>query len=212
MAVTAVKEKLVKVQWLGVTSDLWTSISQHAYLSLTAHCVNEAGGLETCLLDCVELADDDHAAADIAREMDNKFAFWGLKAEDGSLKVHAGVCDNGQNTVNALTDHLKIPLEIGCVSHTVNLCDDEGFKMQSPEIYVLQLTVVILSIRVETFVRYERCLVVRACQMGLAQGRSIIDQSNPSEKLPWYTMVLPLYTIVYYGTARLQHGTTMVVP
>jgi len=66
--------------------------------------VNEAGGLETCLLDCVELADDDHAAADIAREMDNKFAFWGLKAEDGSLKVHARVCDNGQDTVNALTD------------------------------------------------------------------------------------------------------------
>ena len=28
-----------------------------------------------------------------------------MKAEDGSLKVHAGVCDYGQIMINAMTDH-----------------------------------------------------------------------------------------------------------
>ena len=57
---------------------------------------DDAGTLETTLLDCAELAADEHAAKDIASEMDRRFAFWGLKADDGSLKVHAGVCDNAR--------------------------------------------------------------------------------------------------------------------
>ena len=82
MAVRVVKEKLVKVQWIAITSDLWTSIAQHSYLSLTAHFMSEASRLETCLLDCAELAADEHAAADLAREMNNRFTLWDLKTED----------------------------------------------------------------------------------------------------------------------------------
>jgi len=41
--------------------------------------------------------------------------------------------------VNALTDHLKIPLVIGCLSHTVNLCVDNGFQMQRVSQLVAEL-------------------------------------------------------------------------
>ena len=50
-AVSAVKVKLAKIEWVAITSDLWTSISQHSYLSITAHYVHDdAGTLETTLL------------------------------------------------------------------------------------------------------------------------------------------------------------------
>ena len=121
------KTKLESVRHLAITTDLWTSIAHHAYMGVTGHYVDDAGTLQSCLLDCVELPADEHSAADIASALQDRFEFWGL-VQDGNCKVFAGVCDNGANVMKALCEHLQLPFVLGCFSHTVNLAVESGFK------------------------------------------------------------------------------------
>lgn len=74
------KTKLESVRHLAITTDLWTSIAHHAYMGVTGHYVDDAGTLQSCLLDCVELPADEHSAADIASALQDRFdkihRFW----------------------------------------------------------------------------------------------------------------------------------------
>jgi hypothetical protein len=137
----ALKARLADIRYVAITTDLWTSAARHAYLGITAHFMTADWNLETRLLDCVEQAGDEHSAEDIASAMMDRLQFWGLMGDDGHNKVSAGVSDNGANMVNAIKDHLKLPLHVGCFSHTVNLCVEKGMLFG----FVLFLNVAIQS-------------------------------------------------------------------
>jgi len=127
--VARIQEKLVKAQWINVTTEMWTLASQRTYFGLTAHYLTEDGALQTCLLDSIELSVEENTAKALAEVIEKRFVFWKLKAKDGSLKVYAGVCDNSSNMIKALNDHLKLPLVIGSLTHTINQCIMKAFKM-----------------------------------------------------------------------------------
>ena len=122
---TKLQELLQEVDSVAVTTDLWTSMAHHAYLGITAHFITRAGSLQTRLLDCIEMAADQHTAEDIAELLTERFTYWGL-----DNKVFAAVSDNGQNMVKALRDIMHIPVIIifGCFAHTVNLAVEKGLK------------------------------------------------------------------------------------
>jgi len=120
---TKLQELLQEVDSMAVTTDLWTSMAHHAYLGITAHFITRAGSLQTRLLDCIEMAADQHTAEDIAELLTERFTYWGL-----DNKVFAAVSDNGQNMVKALRDIMHIPVVFGCSAHTVNLAVEKGLK------------------------------------------------------------------------------------
>ena len=55
VAVTRLQAILGCVKSVTITSDLWTSGAQHAYLGVTAHFIDHQCILHACYLDCMEL-------------------------------------------------------------------------------------------------------------------------------------------------------------
>jgi len=81
------------------------------------------------LVDCM-VTGDQHTAADIAPALKTRLQHWRLYDGDVS-RVVAATSNNGRNMVNALgRDGLGISPVIGCVAHTINLCVEDGFKVQ----------------------------------------------------------------------------------
>jgi len=66
---------LEDVDSIAITANLWTSIAHNAYLGVTAHFVTQDCILQTKLLDCIEMAADEHTAKDIAALLTERFTF-----------------------------------------------------------------------------------------------------------------------------------------
>ena len=130
LASSRLQEVLGRVPTVAITVDLWTSQASHSYLGITTHFLDDEWKQVTRLVDCVELPGDQHTAADIASALKSRLQHWCLYDGDVS-RVVAATSDNGRNMINALgSDGLGIPTVIGCVAHTINLCVEEGFKVQ----------------------------------------------------------------------------------
>ena len=118
------------VPTVAITVDLWTSQASHSYLGITTHFLDGDWKQVARLVDCMELPGDQHTAADIALALKTRLQHWRLYDGDVS-RVVAATSDNGRNMVNALgRDGLGISPVIGCVAHTINLCVEDGFKVQ----------------------------------------------------------------------------------
>jgi hypothetical protein len=128
VAIVGLKDKLAGASEVAVTTDLWTSAAQDAYLGLTVHYVTSDGDVVTSLLDCIEMDAAHHTAEDIADMMRDRFSFWGLSIS-GKSKVMAAVADNGSNMVKALNEYLQLPIVIGCFAHTVHLAVMKGMLL-----------------------------------------------------------------------------------
>ena len=101
----------------------------HSYLGITTHFLDGDWKQVARLVDCM-VTGDQHTAADIAPALKTRLQHWRLYDGDVS-RVVAATSDNGRNMVNALgRDGLGISPVIGCVAHTINLCVEDGFKVQ----------------------------------------------------------------------------------
>ena len=119
------KGKVSSAQSFSITTDMWTSLANQAYMSVTAHFINAEFQLESVLLDTREFLEA-HTASNIATELEAVLDEWDLS----SLNIGAVVTDNGSNIVRAVNDLGW--MNFNCFSHTLQLAVIEGTS--TPEI------------------------------------------------------------------------------
>lgn len=119
-----VEKLLEKTEFIGVTTDMWTSTSSDDYLSLTVHFVDENFEYHHLCLECIPFAEVSHTASSIETFITDTMKEWNLLE-----KVVCFMRDNGPNMVAALErstfDHLP------CLAHTFQLVIKDGLLNNS---------------------------------------------------------------------------------
>ena len=111
------------VKYYSGTTDLWTSTSNHPYLSLTIHFINQQWELHSFCLDTVPLFKD-HTGETIADAIQDILLNWGLSVDN----LVATTTDNGSNFVRAFNSVLQWP-RISCFGHNLDLSINKGLKI-----------------------------------------------------------------------------------
>lgn len=112
----AIKTLLHKeCDYYSVTSDIWTSRSTNAYISIMLHYVSEAFDIKTVTLRCAPFSTERHTGEAIAHMIRTSLEEAGLSEE----KLVVYVTDNASNAVKSGRD-LGVN-HFGCIAHTLNL-------------------------------------------------------------------------------------------
>ena len=111
------------VKYYSGTTDLWTSTSNHPYLSLTIHFINQQWELHSFCLDTVPLFKD-HTGETIADAIQDILLNWGLSVDN----LVATTTDNGSNFVRAFNSVLQWP-RISCFGYNLDLSINKGLKI-----------------------------------------------------------------------------------
>ena len=85
------KDALVSVSHLSITTDVWSSIAQDSYISLTCHHVTQDFTQKQLCLHAAPF-NDRHTGEHIGNMMNKCLEEWNL-----SSKIHVVVRDNGNN-------------------------------------------------------------------------------------------------------------------
>ncbi|XP_072400381.1 E3 SUMO-protein ligase ZBED1-like [Diabrotica undecimpunctata] len=101
------------VKYISVTTDIWTSDSNKAYITVTGHFIFKSV-LRAHVLSTRELPGL-HTGENISLMLGDIFKHW--KIEN---KIIAVVSDNGSNIKSAVSNYLQI-FHLPCVAHTLNL-------------------------------------------------------------------------------------------
>lgn len=125
---TEIKEKVIcamnGAKYFAGTTDLWTSTSNHPYLSFTVHIVDQVEWeLRSFCLDTVPLFAD-HTGETIADTIQDILLNWGLNVDN----LIATTTDNGSNFVSAFHNILHWP-RISCFGHNLDLAINKGLKI-----------------------------------------------------------------------------------
>ncbi|XP_059096833.1 zinc finger BED domain-containing protein 4-like [Tigriopus californicus] len=113
--------KLEKVNWVSITTRLWTSVNTASYLALTIHFWDDDSSiLQSFVLDCLRIKGR-HTSLRLEDELRSIL----IKHEVMS-KIVVGVIDNGANIVKALRD-IDIR-QVPCYAHTLNLVAPGSIK------------------------------------------------------------------------------------
>ncbi|XP_050305078.1 E3 SUMO-protein ligase ZBED1-like [Anthonomus grandis grandis] len=115
-----IKAMLCEVNYVSVTTDIWTSDSNIAYVSLTCH-FSYKDKLNSQVLSTDEISGS-HTGENIGHTLKKILNEWGIID-----KVVTIVSDNGSNIKNAVNVHLK-KHNHPCVAHTLNLCVTDSIK------------------------------------------------------------------------------------
>lgn len=111
---TRVSELVKNVDHVAVTTDIWSSDSNKAFLTLTCHFVHN-DEIYNPVLANIEISEA-HTGANLASALSTLFQQWSLQD-----KIVTIISDNGANIKNAINEHLK-KWHHPCVAHTLNLC------------------------------------------------------------------------------------------
>ncbi|XP_072400683.1 E3 SUMO-protein ligase ZBED1-like [Diabrotica undecimpunctata] len=104
---------IIDVKYISVTTDIWTSDSNKAYITVTGHFIFKSV-LRAHVLSTRELPGS-HTGENISLMLGDIFKHW--KIEN---KIIAVVSDNGSNIKSAISNYLQI-FHLPCVAHTLNL-------------------------------------------------------------------------------------------
>jgi len=116
---------LANVDFLALTTDMWTSRANEGYITITCHFVSNNFKLESEILAKRQLLDStNHTASNIAETMKAVLEDWGV-----TNKVVCIVTDNDATMVKAfrLLQYKHLP----CVPHTINLLVQDILKIPS---------------------------------------------------------------------------------
>ncbi|XP_008182397.1 zinc finger BED domain-containing protein 1-like [Acyrthosiphon pisum] len=127
--VSKLKGMLKTVLNVSVTTDMWTSDSNNAYITVTCHFI-----FDDILYSPVATREvhDSHTGEHIAASLSLIFNEW----EIGN-KIVTVVSDNGANIKNAINQHLK-KHQHPCVAHTLNLSVIEAINNNNELSHVIQ--------------------------------------------------------------------------
>ena len=115
------KEKLDGVSSIALTTDCWTCLANHSYMTLTCHIINEEMVLESFVLDTLEMRQS-HTSENLLYEINTRLTDWGIK--DKNLVF---VSDNASDISKALRRLGKYPW-LGCMAHNIHLIVQAGFQ------------------------------------------------------------------------------------
>ena len=117
-----IENQLASVDNCVVTTDLWTSLhQQRAYISLTAHFVNNDFKHQSRCLQTLEIPQD-HDATSLKDVLSSMFHDWKIAG-----KLCGGITDNASNMVNAF--RLLVIDHFPCVAHTLQLSIGKGLNV-----------------------------------------------------------------------------------
>ncbi|XP_055919485.1 E3 SUMO-protein ligase ZBED1-like [Eupeodes corollae] len=121
-------QKLQEIEYIALTSDIWTSDSNKCFISITAHYVEQAK-MKTSVISTSEL-EENHTAENIATKMRKILDEWQIGA-----KVVSIVTDNAASMKKAVSEILNKRNHY-CVAHTLNLavkdCIDKPILEEQP--------------------------------------------------------------------------------
>jgi len=109
------QESIDQAQSVSITTDMWTSSANEAYMGITGHWMDNDFCLNSRCL-AVRPAPGSHTADFIAAELTSMAAEWKL-----NLSTLRAVTDNGANVKKAVS-HLAVEKWRGCFDHTLQLC------------------------------------------------------------------------------------------
>ena len=113
----------------ALTTDMWTSLANKGFITITCHYIYQDWKLNNTLL-ATRITSDRHTGINIARELKK------IADEFGLGGVIALVADNASNMVTAAEEggYTCQP----CVSHTLQLCINDRLKHQSRKQWLLR--------------------------------------------------------------------------
>ena len=116
-------QELLKVDFVGVTTDGWTSRNTESYITITCHFVNDKWDMCNYVLQ-TRIMSQSHTGENLAAELNQAFCEWNIMG-----KVVALVTDNASNMVSC-SQEISLP-RIGCFAHTLNLASQRALKIAS---------------------------------------------------------------------------------
>ncbi|CAK6949708.1 zinc finger BED domain-containing protein 1-like [Scomber scombrus] len=119
--------KMIRGKNLALTTDGWTSIATEAYVTVTAHFINEDWELKDIILKTAE-AQKTHTAENVAVCITNILGEYNVSRQS----VLSITTDNAANYVNAVERHLQVA-NVPCMAHTINLAVRKGLTVRAIE-------------------------------------------------------------------------------
>jgi len=121
-----IRNDLKAVKSVVCTSDCWSSLAQHSYITITAHALNNDWSPMSFTLTTQEM-EERHTALNIADKLENVFSSWEIKD-----KVTTVITDNAKNVVNAVqllsnTTNTNIS-DVTCAAHSLQLSINKALK------------------------------------------------------------------------------------
>lgn len=116
-----VETKIASMKFFSSTTDLWSSGTQHPYMSFTIHYITENWEMKTSCLQ-TQFLPSDHTGDNLAEALESVLEAWNLKKEQQ-------VCittDNGSNIVCA-TGKLQWQ-RLSCFGHNLNLAVTKAMR------------------------------------------------------------------------------------
>lgn len=107
------KTVLESTLFVSITTDMWTSVSNKAYLSTTCHFIM-SGELKSAML-AIDEFHESHTAFTVFKD-------WAI-----SSKIVTIISDNGANIKKGISENIK-KHHHPCVAHTLNLSVNEAIK------------------------------------------------------------------------------------
>ena len=110
---------------LALTTDIWTSRTTQAYVTLTAHYITEEWKIQSYVLCTCEMAER-HTSINIATRIEEATEMWNIDDKH----VSAVVTDNASNMSAAVVDILEWN-HLPCFVHTLQLAVKKGLDANS---------------------------------------------------------------------------------
>jgi len=118
--VSKLKEILAEIEFVAVTTDLWSSRNADGFMTITCHYVDNSYNLVSAVL-CTCQIQGNHTGENIAAALLEKFQFWGIEH-----KIVTIVGDSAANMICAC-NVLKIK-HFPCFAHAMNLVVQDAYK------------------------------------------------------------------------------------
>lgn len=122
---TQLTDVLTQVKYVSITTDIWTSDSNRAYMSVTSHFTFN-NKIMNCVLNVKEIPVA-HTGQNISSALLDCFNEWGINE-----KIVTIVSDNGANVKSAIVQHLQ-KRHHPCVAHTLNLCVTDSLNAKDQD-------------------------------------------------------------------------------
>ncbi|KAJ4919271.1 hypothetical protein JOQ06_022231 [Pogonophryne albipinna] len=117
-----VKASLGKAERVALTCDGWTSRTTEAYVTITAHFINEEWDLVTYVLQTRDMPES-HTGHNLAEHLRKALAEWEITEKDPVI-----VTDNASNMTIA-AEEAAFTLHVKCYAHTLNLAAQRALKI-----------------------------------------------------------------------------------
>ena len=179
--VAAVLSEISDVGYVSLTSDMWSSINNVSFLSLTGHYLYGTGSkvkMRTKIISCKKFPSR-HTSANIQASLENTLSNMGIREKVVSLTT-----DNAANMLKASKD-AKIP-SIGCFAHLLNNAVTQA--LQFPEMKAIRdkVSKVVALTRRST----NALLELQEAQRGLGRKLRKLVQDVPTRWNSTYLMLV----------------------